>query len=46
MNGNELQVTIQLPESLAIKMVGPWYLIKKRESDLIREAIKTALESK
>lgn len=44
MTGTDIQVTVQLPEQLAIKMVGPWYLIKKRESDIIREAFNNALK--
>jgi Arc/MetJ family transcription regulator len=36
-------VTITLDRELATKMVRPWYLIKKREADTIREAFRTAI---
>lgn len=32
------------PVELARKMVGPWYLIEKREADIIREAFNNALK--
>ena len=37
-------VTIKLDRGLAEKMVRPWYLIKKREAEIVRAAFKTALE--
>lgn len=43
MNGNDI-VTIQLNRELTEKMTRPWYLIKKREADIIREAFRTALK--
>jgi hypothetical protein len=38
-------VTITLDQTLAEKMVGPWYLLKKAESDQVREACRKALEN-
>jgi hypothetical protein len=40
---NEI-VAIKLDRELAEKMVRPWYLIKKREAEIVRAAFKTALE--
>ena len=37
-------VTIELSRELSEKMTRPWYLIKKREADIIREAINNALK--
>ena len=37
-------VTIKLNRELAIKMVRPWYLIKKREAEIVRAAFQTALD--
>jgi hypothetical protein len=37
-------VTIQLDRDLSEKMTCPWYLIKKREADIIREAFNNALK--
>jgi hypothetical protein len=37
-------VTIQLSRELSEKMTRPWYLIKKREADIIREAFNNALK--
>lgn len=37
-------VTIRLDRELAAKMIGPWYLIKKRESDIIRAAFNNAMK--
>jgi hypothetical protein len=38
-------VAIILDRDLATKMVRPWYLIKKREADIVRAAIQTALDN-
>ena len=38
-------VTIKLDRELATKMVRPWYLIKKREAEIVRAAFQTALEN-
>lgn len=38
-------VTIILERSTAEKMTGPWYLIKKAESDQVRQACRKALEN-
>ena len=43
MNADEI-MTIQLDRELTEKMTRPWYLIKKREADIIREAFRTALK--
>lgn len=43
MNGNDI-VTIILNRELTEKMTRPWYLIKKREADIIREAFNNALK--
>jgi hypothetical protein len=40
----EETVTIQLSRELSEKMTRPWYLIKKREADIIREAFNNALK--
>jgi hypothetical protein len=37
-------VTIILNRELSEKMTRPWYLIKKREADIIREAFNNALK--
>lgn len=37
-------VTIELSRELTQKMTRPWYLIKKREADIIREAFNNALK--
>jgi hypothetical protein len=37
-------VTIELNRELSEKMTRPWYLIKKREADIIREAFNNALK--
>jgi len=37
-------VTIQLDRELTEKTTRPWYLIKKREADIIREAFNNALK--
>ena len=37
-------VTIILNRELTEKMTRPWYLIKKREADIIREAFNNALK--
>ena len=37
-------VTIVLNRELSEKMTRPWYLIKKREADIIREAFNNALK--
>jgi hypothetical protein len=39
------KVTIILDRELTAKMTRPWYLIKKREADTIREAFRSALTS-
>jgi hypothetical protein len=39
-------VKVTLSRELVEKLVKPWYLIKKRESDVIRAACKEALETK
>lgn len=38
-------VTITLPRVLVEKLVGAWYLIKKPESDQIRDACREALDT-
>jgi metal-responsive CopG/Arc/MetJ family transcriptional regulator len=38
-------VTITLPKDLVEKLIKPWYLMKKKESDAVRTACKNALES-
>jgi hypothetical protein len=37
-------VTVKLNRELATKMVRPWYLIKKREAEIVRAAFQTALD--
>lgn len=36
-------VTVILPVGLIRKMTGPWYLLKKAESDQVRSAMRHAL---
>ena len=37
-------VSIRMSAALAQKMIGPWYLLKKKESDEVREAFRAAAE--
>ena len=37
-------VNVKLNRELAGKMVRPWYLIKKREAEIVRAAFQTALD--
>jgi hypothetical protein len=38
-------VTVKLNRELATKMVRPWYLIKKREAEIVLAAFQTALDN-
>ena len=38
-------VNVKLNRELATKMVRPWYLIKKREAEIVRAAFQTALDN-
>lgn len=38
-------IPVYLPPELIQKMTGPWYLIKKHDSDTIRDAMRAALET-
>lgn len=37
-------IWVRLPPALVQKMIGPWYLLKKEESDQVREAFRVALK--
>jgi hypothetical protein len=40
---DEQVVTVIMPVGLIRKMTGPWYLLKKDESEQVRSAMKHAL---
>lgn len=42
MNDNVI-VTVILPVGLVKKMTGPWYLLKKQESDQVRAAMQHSI---
>lgn len=39
----EVEVRVSIPASIARRMIGPWYLVKKPESDIVRAAFRQAL---
>jgi hypothetical protein len=37
-------ITVTFPRVLAVRMTGPWYVLKKQESDTVRSILNEALK--